>query len=231
MNHRTDREVRIAWTALALGAAIFLLSAIAVSAGLADATDSHLLLLLRDRGDLANALGPPWFEEAAAEITTLGGFPILILVAAVVVTSLLLLHKRDAALFLLMALLTGSALSTMLKRIFDRPRPDLVDHLDRTFTSSFPSAHAMISMLTWLTLAAVAARFIPRRALRRFMLVGAFALALVIGASRIYLGVHWPTDVLAGWAIGVAWAAGCWLLAHYLTRGRGHAADLGESDT
>jgi undecaprenyl-diphosphatase len=231
MNHRTQRAVRVAWIAAVVGAAVFLAVAVVVAAGLLPALDEGLLVMLRHPDDPADALGPPWFEETAAEITALGGYPVLILVTGTVAAMLLLLHKPDAVLFLLMALLTGSAVSTLLKRVFDRARPELVEHLDPTHTASFPSAHAMISMLTWLTLAAVAARFVPRRAPRRFLLAAGFLLAILIGASRVYLGVHWPTDVLAGWALGVAWAAGCWLLAHYLTRGRMHAADLGASDT
>ncbi|MEH6726040.1 MAG: phosphatase PAP2 family protein, partial [Hyphomicrobiales bacterium] len=99
-----------------------------------------------------------------------------------------------------------------------RPRPDLVDHLDRTFTSSFPSAHAMVSMIAWLAFGMVAIRFISIRRLRIYVFWAAVIVALIIGGTRVYLGVHWPSDVVAGWAIGLAWASMCWLVADRFCR-------------
>ena len=117
----------------------------------------------------------------------------------------------------------------MLKLAFVRGRPDLVEHLDRTFTSSFPSAHAMVGMLAWLTLAAVLVRFVAHDRTRTLVVAGAVLLSVLIGASRVYLGVHWPSDVIAGWSAGLAWASGCWLAAHYLTRDPERIGRLGRS--
>ena len=120
-------------------------------------------------------------------------------------------------------------LSTALKLVFVRGRPDLVEHLDRTFSSSFPSAHAMVSMLAWLTLAAVLVRFVAHDRTRTLVVAGAVVLSVLIGASRVYLGVHWPSDVLAGWSAGLAWASACWLAAHYLTHRPRRMDRLGKS--
>lgn len=176
--------------------------------------DRMLLLALRESGAPEEALGPHWFEEAAAEFTALGGYTILFTIVFIVTMTLVLLRKRAAALFLLVAVTFGSLLSTLAKRVFDRPRPDLVEHMDVTFTSSFPSAHAMVGTLTWLTLAAIAIRFVERMRVRVFILVAASVVAILIGVSRVYLGVHWPTDVVAGWFLGAAWAGVCWMVAH-----------------
>nr|WP_255561716.1 phosphatase PAP2 family protein [Pseudohoeflea sp. DP4N28-3] len=134
-----------------------------------------------------------------------------------------------AALFLISAVVTGSLVSTLAKRVFDRARPDLVNHMDVTFTSSFPSAHAMVGALTWLTLAAVAVRFVSRPALRVFILVGAVTIALMVGITRVYLGVHWPTDVLAGWLFGAAWAGMCWMAANMIGRTFRRRNELGQT--
>jgi len=193
--------------------------------------DRAILLSLRDRDNYADPWGPPWFEEMAAEISALGGYTILLTIFALVLITLLLLRKQPAALFLSLAIFSGIALSQVLKLFFDRPRPDLVEHMDKTFTSSFPSGHASGSMITYLTLAAVAIRFVPLHRVRLFLLWAGFFLAILIGVSRIYLGVHWPSDVVAGWLLGISWASLCWLSAHYLSRPRTADDALGHSRT
>ncbi|HKH34153.1 MAG TPA: phosphatase PAP2 family protein, partial [Beijerinckiaceae bacterium] len=112
----------------------------------------------------------------------------------------------------------GMLMSTLLKLGFARPRPDLVPHGARVYTASFPSGHAMLSAVTYLTLGALLARVQPRRRIKAFFLGLAILLTIVIGMSRVYLGVHWPSDVLAGWCGGAAWAALCWFVALQLQR-------------
>jgi undecaprenyl-diphosphatase len=118
-------------------------------------------------------------------------------------------------------------LSTLLKLGFERPRPDLVPHAVVVYTASFPSGHAMLSAVTWLTLGALLMRVEPRRRVKAYVLALAVLTTLLVGASRIYLGVHWPTDVLAGWCIGAAWALMCWLAALWLQR-RGRVEETRE---
>jgi len=213
------------------GLVCFALLALAMTQGWSTAIDEAVLRAFRVPTDLSDPLGPAWFEDTMAEYTVLGGYTILFTLAGLLAIALILLGERAAALFLAVALASGTAVAQVAKRFFDRARPDLVDPLDRTMTSAFPSAHATVSMVAYLTLAMVIVRFVPRHGLRVYVVVVAVALSVVIGISRIYLGVHWPTDVLAGWSLGASWAAICWLAAHFLSRSRrpGHPMPLGHS--
>ena len=132
----------------------------------------------------------------------------------------------------LRANLTSLMISASVRLGFDRPRPDLVAHAVDVYTTSFPSSHAMLSTVTYLTLGALLARLQERRRLKIYIMGTAAAIALLIGFSRVFLGVHWPTDVLAGWCVGAAWALGCWVMTAWLQR-RGkveHAAEHGENE-
>lgn len=230
MSRTAPQTVRVVSWGAALCLAAFAVIALLVSSGQTASIDRQILLIFRELDNAGDAWGPAWFEEAAAEVTTLGGYTILSIVTLFVTLTLLFLHKYAATTFLLAAVITGSVVSTVAKLLFDRPRPDLVDHLDVTFTSSFPSAHAMISTLTWLTLAAIAIRFVTQPRLRVLIFCSAIGVSVMVGISRVYLGVHWPSDVLAGWFIGAAWAGICWICAHLLSRRRDAMhADLGRS--
>ena len=182
------------------------------------AFDRMLLLAMRTSGNLADPLGPAWLEFAASDITSLGGYPVLVLVTLAVIGFLLIVGKRHDALLVVVSIGGGTLLSSGLKGLFDRPRPDLVPHAVEVYTMSFPSGHATLSAVTYLTLGALLARVQPRRRVKAYLLSVAVLLAVLIGASRVYLGVHWPTDVLAGWCIGAAWAMLCWTVATWLQR-------------
>lgn len=181
--------------------------------------DEGLLLALRTN-DPGDPIGPRWFETSVMDITALGGFAVLALVTLFAAGYLLVLKRWGDALMLLAATLGGTLISEGLKVGFNRPRPDLVAHVVETTSMSFPSGHAMLSAVTYLTLGALIARTQERRRLRGYVLGAAILLTLLIGLSRIYLGVHWPTDVLAGWCLGAAWALICWVVATWLA-GRG----------
>jgi undecaprenyl-diphosphatase len=174
--------------------------------------DEALLLALRRPGATQEPIGPPWLKEAARDITSLGSFSVLFLVAALAIGFLAVRRQRAAAMLVAFSIAGGTALSTLLKMGFDRPRPELVPHMAEVFTASFPSGHAMLSAVTYLTLGALVARIQEARATRIYVMAGAVLITLVVGASRIYLGVHWPSDVLGGWCIGSSWALLCWML-------------------
>ena len=182
------------------------------------ALDEAVLRALRNPADLADPVGPPWLEGAVRDVTSLGSITVLTLVTAAAIGYLLMDGKRAAAFFLLVAIAGGGVLSEALKHVFARPRPELVAHLVDVHTMSFPSGHAMASAVTFLTLGALLTRVQGRRRLKAYLLSIAILLTFLVGASRVYLGVHWPTDVLAGWCAGAAWAMACWLLASWLQR-------------
>lgn len=182
--------------------------------------DERLVLALRNADDLSDPVGPKWFEEMVRDVTALGGVAVVTLTAVIAVVFLWVLDKRQQAVLLLAALVGGFLLSYGMKALFDRPRPDLTPHGSYVYTRSFPSGHAMVAACTYLTLGAVLAELVRPRALKFFLLAVTIGLTIAIGASRVYLGVHWPTDVLAGWAAGGAWALGCWAVARLVHLGK-----------
>jgi undecaprenyl-diphosphatase len=111
---------------------------------------------------------------------------------------------------MLIAVVGGVAISDLLKFAIGRARPDVVAPAARVFTTSFPSAHATMSAITYLTIGAILARSQSSSTMSLYFMSVAASLTALIGVSRMYLGVHYPTDVLAGWCIGAAWALGCW---------------------
>ena len=166
--------------------------------------DSAVLLAFRQPGHLATPIGPRWLQETARDITALGGFTVLALVV-VLAAALLWVHRRRAqALVLIAAVLGGELLAQAIKVLVGRTRPDLVPHLDLVYSSSFPSGHSALSPIVYFTLAGLVAAGEGQRAQKALLIGGAVILVLAIGVSRVYLGVHWPTDVLAGWALGTA---------------------------
>jgi undecaprenyl-diphosphatase len=180
--------------------------------------DSRLLLALRNPQDASDPLGPLWFEELMRDVTAFGGTGPLVFITLAGVLYLLLRRRLRTALFLFAAISGGQLLSSLLKLGFDRPRPDLVPHGMTVYSASFPSGHAMMTAVVYLTLAALLARSESRHRIRAFLLLLAVSVTLLVGVSRIYLGVHWPSDVLGGWMIGSAWAAACWTLVVLLQR-------------
>jgi undecaprenyl-diphosphatase len=180
--------------------------------------DRQLMLALREAGNPSVPIGPPWLPEAARDISALGSTIVLGILLLAVVGYLLLVRRRAAAWLMLGAVLSGVALNSLLKLGFARPRPDLVAPLVRVVTASFPSGHATLSAITYLTLGALLARTHSQISLRIYFMTLAALLTVLVGLSRIYLGVHYPTDVLAGWCIGTAWAMGCWVLMTWLQR-------------
>ena len=214
--HERSTMLALLFAAAALWA--FVEIADEVTAGDTITADERLLLAFRTEDDLSDPMGPRWVEEMARDITGLGGVGILTFLTLASVAFLALRGNRRTALYLLLAIGSGIAISMLLKAGFARPRPDLVPHGSYVYTSSFPSGHSMMSAITYLTLGAVLAGAQSSRRLKAFFLVVAGILTVTIGISRVYLGVHWPTDVLGGWTAGAGWAFLCWAVAQRLRR-------------
>jgi undecaprenyl-diphosphatase len=182
------------------------------------AFDHAVLMAMRTPNAPNNPIGPPWFEEAVRDVTSLGSSVMVVLITAIVVGFLALSGARHAALLIVGSVGSGMLLVSVLKEIIGRTRPDLVEHSARVFTQSFPSGHATLSAITYLTLGALIARVQTRRSLKVYSLTTAMTLTVLVGISRVYLGLHWPTDVIAGWSLGAAWAIGWWFVMLWLQR-------------
>jgi len=205
--------VPVAMTALGgLAVYVFLKLAGGIEDGELTGFDRALLLSFRNPADPADPLGPAWLEQTVEEVTALGGYPILTVLVAVVVGFLVAVRRYGPALFVTLSVGVGTVVAQLLKIAYDRPRPEIVTHLVAIHTASFPSGHATMSTLVYLTLAALIARLAQDWRVRAYVLSVAVLLSLAVGVSRIYLGVHWPSDVAAGWALGVAWACLSWLV-------------------
>ncbi|MCF1505998.1 phosphatase PAP2 family protein [Afifella sp. H1R] len=179
------------------------------------AFDRAFILALRTSGSLADPIGPAWLEEMGRDATALGSYAFLGFVFFSTLGYLILLRKRSAAVLMTVAVLGGAVLSMIFKLGLDRARPDL-PHAARVFTASFPSGHTTLSTVTFLTLGALLTRVHAERRFKIYFMTLAVILTISVGLSRLYLGVHYPTDVLAGWSLGAAWAILCWMVALWL---------------
>ncbi|GGW86201.1 phosphatase PAP2 family protein [Alteromonas halophila] len=194
----------------------FIEMAIVVQAGDTLQLDKQLILALRSSSDVTDPLGPTWLEEMMRDGTALGSNWILLSLSLFSAAYLYLRDKKHMAVFLTITILSGLAMAFLLKHAIDRPRPDLVSHATKVYTASFPSAHAMMSTLVYMSLALLLASVQTRSAIRGLIYVAAVIVALWVGVSRVYLGVHWPTDVLAGWCAGAFWALASYKVVPYL---------------
>lgn len=215
-------ELRLLLAVLLLGtlAWTFIELAEEVVEGDTRAIDEALLLGLRTAADPAVPIGPEWLQVVMRDITALGGYTILFLVTAATVIYLFLVGRPRTAVFILVAVLGATLLTVLLKLGFARPRPDLVPHAMRTASASFPSGHSSGAAAVYLTLGAILASFQDRRRVKLFIMGLAVVVTMLVGISRLYLGVHWPSDIIAGWALGAGWAVLCWVVAAYLRRAR-----------
>jgi undecaprenyl-diphosphatase len=214
---------RMALVGISVSAVLLLafgLLANAVGEGSTRAFDEWLLVALRTPGDLADPVGPVWLEEMMRDFTALGSTGVLTLMVLAVTGFLALTGKTHAAVFVPASVTGGVIVGQATKLFFGRPRPELVPHGAEVYTASFPSGHSMMSAVVYLTLGALLARTQPDPAVKAYILFVGVVLTVLVGASRVYLGVHWPTDVLAGWVLGGLWALACWaLMARLQSRG------------
>lgn len=215
---RTEIAPLAAFSVIALGGVIFADLAEDSREPGTQAFDLAVLHALHPYADHARPLGPPWAGIVATDITALGSTALLVLFALVAVGLLLMLNKRLSALLLVVGLAGGLALSEGLKAVFERERPPLEYQSVHTLNASFPSGHALLSAVFYLTLGVMLTRAFPSRRLKAYVIGVAILMTLLVGTSRIYLGAHWATDVFAGWCVGAAWAMALWLVSYTVER-------------
>lgn len=227
--HRALRSIRdraeLAFLVGAMLVVVLLISFVALAGEVLEGDtqrfDERILAALRKADNPQVPIGPRWLHSAALDITALGSAAVLGLAVLGVVGFLLLQGAWRSALFVLAASSGGWLLNAVLKELFGRARPAVVPHLREVMTLSFPSGHAMTSAAVYLTLGALLMRIVKRPLAKFYCMGGAMLLTVLVGISRVYLGVHYPTDVLAGWLLGLSWALVCWLLERQLERRAG----------
>ena len=217
---RLEISLLLAGLFVVAGVWIFIALAGEVLEGDTTKYDEHILLALRQPGNPADPIGPHWTLQVARDLTAMGGVTILGIICAVVGGYFLLQRRYGLCAFTMGSVFSGSLLALVLKEAFHRSRPQIVPHLTDISTASFPSGHSMISSVTYLTLAAILARTSHDWKTKIFFLAVAVILIGLIGCSRVYLGVHYPTDVFAGWCGGVTWAILCCIVGHALAQRR-----------
>lgn len=169
------------------------------------ALEIRVLLAMRHPADPSQLLGPHWFQGMLRDFMGLGGEGVLVIFIAGGLGLLWLAGRRGEAGRFLGGVVGAFIAASLLKHLVDRPRPEVIPHEAYTFTASFPSGHTMMATVVWLWLALALGDAAGKRALRDFAVAGALVIAFVVGASRVYMGVHWPTDVIVSWGLGLAW--------------------------
>ena len=202
------------WAGGAVAAAMLVLAIVGwtIDRGHRFLFDRALLLALRRAGDLATPIGPHWLESTMIDVTALGGGTVLTIAVVLALGALAAARLWVTAGLVLAATVSGSLAVDFAKQIIARARPEVVPHLVEVSSLSFPSGHSANSAIVYLTLATLLTQAIRGPALRRYVVGAAIVLVFAIGVSRIYLGVHWPSDVLAGWSFGALWALGWWAI-------------------
>ncbi len=214
---RKLEQKEITWLLIGLGACVllwvFATLASEVLEGETTAFDVWILTSLRSASDPSTPVGPQWLASAMLDFTSLGSPAVLGLFIAAVTGFLLLQGRYHTAIVVLMTSLSGELVNITMKNFFLRPRPSVVPHLRDVISSSFPSGHAMQSAIIYLTLGAMLMRIAERRLTKMYILGVAVVLTVLVGVSRVFIGVHYPTDVIGGWIFGFVWASICWLVA------------------
>jgi undecaprenyl-diphosphatase len=229
---RLERH-ELTWLIVGLGACALLLAFLTlageVTEGDTQAFDTRILQALRNPDDPSRLIGPRWMESSLLDLTAIGGPTVLALVVLAVVGFLLLQTRYRTALFVVLTAISGELINTAMKHAFNRPRPTVVPHLRAVYTTSFPSGHAMESAIVYLTLGAILMRVSEGRVAKIYCLGIAMLLTALAGVSRVFLGVHYPTDVIGGWIIGFGWASICWLVEQRFETRAGIEAERNKS--
>jgi len=229
---RLERH-ELTWLVVGLAACVLLFAFVVlageVTEGDTQAFDTRILRALRDPADPSKPRGPAWMEIVLLDLTALGGSTVLLLAVGAVVGFLLLQTRYRSALFVAATTVSGQLLNLTMKYVFNRPRPSIVPPLRVVFSTSFPSGHAMESAIVYLTLGAILMRAADNRVTKLYIIGIAMLLTALVGTSRVYLGVHYPTDVIGGWIIGFVWASICWLVAQQFESSTGIKAERHKS--
>jgi len=220
----------ITWLLVGIGVCLmlwgFLALASEVMKGDTTSLDNTILTSLRTADDPSRPIGPAWLEGVMLDVTALGGPTVLWLVVLSVVGFLILQTRYRTAIVVAVTAASGDVVNVVLKNFFLRPRPEVVPHFrDVSGSTSFPSGHAMESAIIYLTLGAMLMQLAERRVTKIYCIGMAVVLTLLVGISRVYLGVHYPTDVVAGWMFGFFWASLCWIVAKRFERATGVAEE------
>jgi undecaprenyl-diphosphatase len=198
-------------------AVMSVLSFVAVTAcvvtGLTADFDRRVMFLFRNGSDhSATIIGPPWVQEVGRDVTALGSLSIMGLLTIGAVGFLVLTRKWRLAVSSVVIVIGGLLIANALKYAIARPRQDFFALGAKVFTTSFPSSHAALSAITYPLLASLLSGPLVNRQSRSYIWAAAVLIVVLVGGSRLYLGVHYPTDVLGGWLLGAAWFSGCWAL-------------------
>ena len=180
--------------------------------------DEWVLHSLRSPEDPRQPIGPAWLASMWTDLTSLGSSTVLTLVTLVCAGYLWMRRRVRTLVVLAIVVAGGVVLALGMKAFFDRPRPEYAANMSYVVTASFPSGHSMLSTVVYMSLAVMLARSSTEFRFRVYFISVGLVLTLLVGFSRVYLGVHYPTDVLAGWGCGLIWAALCWLVVHMLQK-------------
>lgn len=214
------RELTILLAGLIVSALVFafLRLAASVSEGDTQTVDELILRSLRHPDNASRIRGPEWVRYMMEDVTALGGATVLFLVVFAISGYLFLQGRHKTALLVVLNSVAGAMAVELLKQFFERPRPSIVPHLRRVVSDSFPSGHAMQSAILYLTLGALMMHVAERRLTKVFCIGMAILLTLLVGVSRVVIGVHYPTDVVGGWILGFLWAMGAWAISRRFDR-------------
>jgi undecaprenyl-diphosphatase len=180
--------------------------------------DTVILKALRQPDNPRHLVGPEWMESTVRDVTALGGVIVLAMVVMGVCGFLIMIRHHHMMWLVLASTVGATVVNTTLKAVIDRPRPEVVPKLTDVRSESFPSGPSAMSAAVYLTLGGLLAQTVKKRRLKLYCLAVAVLLTVMVGFSRVALGVHYPSDVMAGWSLGLAWSLLCWLTARYLQR-------------
>lgn len=212
--------------ALALAMLIVILLGETIARGHQFAFDRAIMLAMREPENIHVPEGPAWLKQAMVDVTALGGETVLTLIV-VATAGFLAIRRHWLTLWLVLGgTISGSWAVGLIKSTVARPRPALIDHLVEVWSASFPSGHAANSAIIYLTVTLLLMQIVDSRTARWYMISVAALLVTMIGVSRVYLGVHWPSDVLAGWSFGTLWALAWWSFGGWLRLRRARGAPL-----